>query len=221
MGWVIWVIVAVVALAGELLSLGLFLASFGVAALATAAASLIAPPVIQVAIFGLLSALFLLLVRPAVLPLLPPRSGPEMEPRVGPIGETGVVTRRVDARRGQIRVGAGEFWTARLAREGPAIEVGREVEVVGVSGLSVLVAIPGPQLVVAAPQVDPYGLSPRELEVLRLVALGRSDQEIARELSLSPRTVHHHVSHILDKMNVGSRVEATSVALRRGLLPEE
>jgi DNA-binding NarL/FixJ family response regulator len=64
----------------------------------------------------------------------------------------------------------------------------------------------------------PFGLSAREVEVLRLVALGLSNQEIADRLFLSPRTVHHHVSHILNKMGVGGRVEAVRLAMERGVV---
>lgn len=222
MTWVIWVLVGVAALAGELLSLGLFLGSFGLAALITAGVAQVASPVVQVAVFCILSLVLLLLVRPAVLPLLPVRSGPEMEPRVGPIGQIGTVTRRVDEHRGQIRVGMGEFWTARLIEPLPPADVGQDVEVIEVSGLTALVRPvvqkPG---ALAAGDRDRHGLSPRELEVLRLVALGRSNDEIARELVLSPRTVHHHVSHILDKLNADSRVDATRIAMREGLIPPD
>ena len=57
-------------------------------------------------------------------------------------------------------------------------------------------------------------LTPRELEVLRLVAEGRSNHQIADELLISARTVSVHVSHILGKLSVSSRVEAAAVAHR-------
>jgi DNA-binding CsgD family transcriptional regulator/tetratricopeptide (TPR) repeat protein len=64
---------------------------------------------------------------------------------------------------------------------------------------------------------SPLGLSPRELEVLRLVAAGRSDKEIAAELSISYRTVTNHVGSILAKLGVESRVAAATYAVRHGL----
>jgi DNA-binding CsgD family transcriptional regulator len=60
----------------------------------------------------------------------------------------------------------------------------------------------------------PFGLTAREQEVLRLVAAGRGNREIAGELFISPRTASVHVSNILGKLNVGSRGEAAAVAHR-------
>ncbi len=62
------------------------------------------------------------------------------------------------------------------------------------------------------------GLSPRELEVLRLVAQGHTNRGIADELVLSERTVERHVSNILVKLRVGSRTAATAYAYEHGLL---
>jgi DNA-binding CsgD family transcriptional regulator len=66
--------------------------------------------------------------------------------------------------------------------------------------------------------VDGAGLTKRELEVLRLVAVGRTNREIARELFLSPRTIDMHVRHVLAKLDCRSRTEATSKAHKLGLL---
>ncbi|MEU5592795.1 LuxR C-terminal-related transcriptional regulator [Streptomyces sp. NPDC020298] len=73
-------------------------------------------------------------------------------------------------------------------------------------------------LVVETPVALPYGLSPRELEVLTRVALGQTNQAIAEALFLSPRTVHTHVEHLLRKTGTASRAEATALAVRDGLL---
>jgi DNA-binding CsgD family transcriptional regulator len=62
------------------------------------------------------------------------------------------------------------------------------------------------------------GLTDRELEVLRLVAAGRSNREIAAELFISPKTASVHVSNILGKLDAGSRTEAATLALTRHLL---
>jgi ATP/maltotriose-dependent transcriptional regulator MalT len=60
------------------------------------------------------------------------------------------------------------------------------------------------------------GLSAREWEVLELVAAGRSNGEIAEELFISPKTASVHVTHILNKLGVNSRVEAATIAVRIG-----
>jgi non-specific serine/threonine protein kinase len=62
------------------------------------------------------------------------------------------------------------------------------------------------------------GLSPREQEVLRLLAAGRSNPEIADALFISRGTVKTHVANILGKLDAGSRLEAVIAARRRGLL---
>jgi NarL family two-component system response regulator LiaR len=59
-------------------------------------------------------------------------------------------------------------------------------------------------------------LTERELEVLKLAALGLSNREIANRLVVSPRTVQSHLANIFSKLNVGSRTEAVMVGLRRG-----
>lgn len=61
-------------------------------------------------------------------------------------------------------------------------------------------------------------LTPRELDVLRLVADGRSNGEIGKELFISPKTASVHVSNILAKLGVARRTEAAAVAHRHGLL---
>ena len=66
--------------------------------------------------------------------------------------------------------------------------------------------------------MTPFGLTARELEVLRLVAAGRSNQQIAGELFISPKTASVHVSNILGKLGVTSRVEAAATAHRLHLL---
>jgi DNA-binding CsgD family transcriptional regulator len=64
----------------------------------------------------------------------------------------------------------------------------------------------------------PDRLSPRELEVLRLIALGRTNQEIAEELVVSLSTVTTHVRTIFEKTEVANRAEAASYAYRHRLI---
>ena len=61
-------------------------------------------------------------------------------------------------------------------------------------------------------------LSPREVEVLRLIALGHTSVEIARKLHLSPRTVETHRANVHRKLGLATRAELVRYALRRGLL---
>lgn len=60
-------------------------------------------------------------------------------------------------------------------------------------------------------------LSSRELDVLRLIARGLENAEIAAELGISPRTAKNHVSSVLAKLGLPSRVQAATYAVRRGL----
>jgi NarL family two-component system response regulator LiaR len=78
------------------------------------------------------------------------------------------------------------------------------------------------QQVTAPPRNDepPGGaLTPRELEVLRLIASGMSNKEIARELVLNERTVKGHVSNILSKLGLADRTQAALYAVREGIVP--
>ena len=61
----------------------------------------------------------------------------------------------------------------------------------------------------------------REREILALIAQGRANKEIAAALSISEDTVKRHVSHILEKLNVHDRAEATAEAIRRGIVKME
>ena len=64
----------------------------------------------------------------------------------------------------------------------------------------------------------PDGLTQREVEVLRLVAAGKTDREIGEELSISVSTASTHVRNILNKTNVVNRTEATAYAARLNLI---
>ena len=68
-----------------------------------------------------------------------------------------------------------------------------------------------------APSTDAHGLTPRELQVLRLVAAGQTNKAIAAELVLSGRTVDRHVSNIFSKLGVSSRAAATAYAYEHQL----
>jgi DNA-binding CsgD family transcriptional regulator len=96
---------------------------------------------------------------------------------------------------------------ARLQRLGAAVAAAAVARRLGLRG-------PRP-----ATRANRAGLTPRELDVLLLVAGGLRNAEIARRLSLSIRTVDHHVSAVLGKLGVHSRAEAAAEAVRLGLVP--
>jgi NarL family two-component system response regulator LiaR len=66
---------------------------------------------------------------------------------------------------------------------------------------------------------SPDPLTPREIDVLKLIAQGLSNQEIASQLSLSEGTVGKHVNHILRKLHLANRTQAALYALREELVP--
>ena len=68
-----------------------------------------------------------------------------------------------------------------------------------------------------ATQTNPFQMTSREMEVLALLVQGRRTQEIADALFLSPRTVGHHITAILSKLEVHSRDEAARKAVQLGI----
>jgi DNA-binding NarL/FixJ family response regulator len=69
--------------------------------------------------------------------------------------------------------------------------------------------------------VEQLGLTARELEVLRHLAAGRSNREIGQALFITPKTASVHISNILRKLQVTSRVQAATAAHRLGLVDED
>ena len=76
----------------------------------------------------------------------------------------------------------------------------------------------GARLAAAPPPGPPDGLSEREVQVLRMIALGHTNAEIAADLYLSVRTVETHRAHIQQKLRLGSRAELVRYALEHHLL---
>jgi DNA-binding NarL/FixJ family response regulator len=96
-----------------------------------------------------------------------------------------------------------------LGARRPAARVARALRQRGVREVQL-----GPR---AATRRNPGGLTARELEVLALISEGLSNTEIATRLFLSERTVDHHVSAILRKLGVTSRLKAAAEATRLGI----
>jgi DNA-binding NarL/FixJ family response regulator len=72
-----------------------------------------------------------------------------------------------------------------------------------------------------AERMDRSELTPRELEVLRLIVEGKSNKEIAAELSVAEGTVKIHINNILSKLGVSDRTQAATFALQRGIIHME
>jgi predicted ATPase/DNA-binding CsgD family transcriptional regulator len=81
-----------------------------------------------------------------------------------------------------------------------------------------LSTLTGPEHGTAGKPADPYHLTPRERDVLHLLAEGRSDREIADALFISVRTAQTHVGNLLAKLAVSNRAEAAALAVRHGLV---
>jgi len=95
----------------------------------------------------------------------------------------------------------------------PAAEITRQrLRAAGVRGL--------PRSPRPATQANPHGLTPRQLEILLLLAEGLRNAEIAERLSTTSKTVEHHVSAILAKLQARSRSEAVRLAYESGLIPQ-
>ncbi|MBW3634791.1 MAG: LuxR C-terminal-related transcriptional regulator, partial [Chloroflexi bacterium] len=107
------------------------------------------------------------------------------------------------------RLGTDAFAAAKAA--------GRELTITDAIALAEALAEASRVASASPPPADRFGLSPRELDVLRLLAVGRTNPEIAAALFISPRTVTTHVTHILAKLELSSRTEAAAWAVRRGL----
>ncbi|MDQ0573980.1 response regulator [Agromyces albus] len=116
-----------------------------------------------------------------------------------------------------IEAGAGGY----LLKAAPQAEILEGIRAVA-AGETVLAPSIAAKLVsrvrAAAASVDLPALSPRELEVLALVAAGRSNPEIARELYIGEATVKTHLLHAFEKLEVNDRTRAVTRAMELGLL---
>jgi DNA-binding CsgD family transcriptional regulator len=131
-------------------------------------------------------------------------------------------------RQAQAHLDAGQPATAAAAalRAAAAAADGHAPLLTQVRALAERARIPLQPPATATPQTPPpaaapapYGLTARELAVLRLLATGRTNAQIGAELYISPKTAGVHVTNILRKLGVSGRVQAAAVAERAGLLP--
>jgi membrane protein implicated in regulation of membrane protease activity len=138
--WVLWIVLAVILAAGEIMTLGFFLAPFAAGAVLGAVADMAgAPAVVSLLVFLLSSGLLFGLVRPIARRHL----HTPMQLRTGTaalVGKTAMVTQRIDATGGAVKL-EGEIWTARpYLDDDEVIEAGSRVHVVEIRGATALVS---------------------------------------------------------------------------------
>ena len=138
---ILWAVVAALAFVGELLSISFFLLFFALgAAVALVIALLGAGLVAQVVGFVVASLLSLLVLRPVLLSRVSLQGGERYVSRAGITGKRGVVTDAIEpGASGMVRIGDGEFWTARSMYPDQRIEEGSRVRVLDTDGLTAVV----------------------------------------------------------------------------------
>ncbi|HEX8863701.1 MAG TPA: LuxR C-terminal-related transcriptional regulator [Actinomycetes bacterium] len=135
---------------------------------------------------------------------------PVLVGRGGELAQLGAVLQRAASGQPAIMVVAGE---AGVGKTRLIAELAHHAAAAGVVTLSGG-CLDGPPARAAATFEDPLGLTPREREVLALIADGRTNRQIAETLFISPKTASVHVSNILAKLGVANRGEAAAVAHR-------
>jgi membrane protein implicated in regulation of membrane protease activity len=138
---VVWAVVGALALVGELLTVSFFLLFFSVGALVALLMAFLGLGIaFQVGGFVVAVALSMTVFRPTLLHRTSFRESEKYEPRAGITGKTGVVTSVIEpGGSGTVRIGSGEFWTARSLYPGQRLEPGVRVRVLDTDGLTALV----------------------------------------------------------------------------------
>jgi HD-GYP domain-containing protein (c-di-GMP phosphodiesterase class II) len=107
-----------------------------------------------------------------------------------------------------------------LSEDDAARELRREVRDGRLDGEAVDAVLAAAGHAVRKRRDGPAGLTNREIDVLRLLARGKSNREIAQELVISPKTARNHIEHIYTKIGATNRVTASLFAVQHGLLPD-
>jgi DNA-binding NarL/FixJ family response regulator len=119
-----------------------------------------------------------------------------------------------DAFRGDVR--------AVLSRSATGSQIAAAIEAVaaglGVFDPGTLEAFPAPHAANQNPEQLPEPLTPREIEVLRAMAEGLANKEIAARLGISENTIKFHVASVMGKLGAGSRTEAVMLGIRHGIV---
>jgi DNA-binding NarL/FixJ family response regulator len=141
----------------------------------------------------------------------------------------GVLDRRqakLDEMNATAREALGEERFAEAQAVGAAMDIGtlaRRIEAVSraiVGPTHAPVKVEVPEATGSRPAVE-HRLTARELDILRLLAAGKSTSDMAGELFVSSRTITTHVAHVLEKLGVPNRTAAVAVAMREGLVRED
>jgi two-component system, NarL family, response regulator NreC len=159
--------------------------------------------------------------RPTVLILdvnMPGESGLAVIPRIrGETPETQIVVLTMQDETAFARQALQAGVLAYILKEAASEELVKAVRMAAV-GKTYLQPELGARLAAEPEAPTPDDLSDRELEVLRLIALGHTNNEIAKQLFLSVRTVESHRSHIQQKLGLTNRAELVRYAIDRGLV---
>lgn len=146
--WILWVVIALLAAIAEVVGSGLVFIGVSAAAavVAVVAAATGIPLVAEAVVFVGMSVAYLIGLRPTVLRLMSGQHHGLLSSRAGSsniVGKRAVVTQTVSADGGQIRIGQGEFWSARPFEENQVLPEGTRVQVLLLEGLTALVeAVP-------------------------------------------------------------------------------
>ena len=156
--------------------------------------------------------------RPAARPEPPPEAAYADENPPAPRQRPAAESSRAAATAPPPATPAGQDWSAEPGAEAFAIHLFRDV-----TTSHEVEALVRERLAQAQPPAPPDGAPPpeltrREIEVLRLITSGANTRTMAERLHVSPATVRNHVQHILGKLGVHSRLEATAYATRHRLL---